>query len=233
MSEATISRRTETAGDPGTWSARAVTLAVDAAEPPRDAIALALRVARHFTAALSGVLVENDALLRAAGLPFTTEINRHSGTERPFDAGTLERRYRHAARELHDLLGAQGATAIDVRARRGEPARVVSECFAVSDILVIGRTPRSRWSTPPETAPLRLDRLGTDRRRLDAVAAALQAAGRPWPWQTLRHDRDTVLAAQLRERRPSLVLADLGESGADEQLRALLEALDCPLVLLR
>lgn len=222
-----------TAPEASAWCAREIALAVDAAGPDPAAVALAVGLARHFAAGLLGVLVEDAALLRAAGLPFTTEIARHSGSERPLDAATLERRYRQAARDLDELLGTQGAVEARVRASRGRPAQVLAGCFATSDILVVGHAPPSRWRARPDSTPLRLERSGRERTRLDAVAAALQTGARPWPWQTLRPHERSGLLAQLRERRPSLLLAQLEDTGTDNELNGLLDALDCPIVLLR
>lgn len=189
---------------------------------------LAVDLARHFSADLVGLLLEDDALLRAAALPLAMEVCR-SGDERPFDPLRLERSLAGAARRLHAALSVDGHAAVQVLRLRGTPRRALAD--AVADVLVFAAR-RSRWSAAT-THPLLLSTAGGNPARLDAVATALAPHTAPWPWEHLPWSNDPALPGRVLRRRPSLVLAAIDASTDAESACSLIDALDCPVIVLR
>lgn len=195
---------------------------------------MAMALARHFAADLLGVMIEDEALLRAAALPFATEVSRESGVERRLDATALEQRFARAARQLHETLLSQalasGLTA-SVRALRGSLSGVLQDCSVAADILVFSRTPEPRWRTAG--TPVRLESPGADTAGFDAVAQALRTWTAAEPWERLPWLGDTEALLRLRRRHPILVLAGPEALSEPQRLLRLIDALDCPVVVLR
>lgn len=195
---------------------------------------MAMALARHFAAELLGVTLESEALLRAATLPFATEVSREGGIERRLDAAALEKRLARAARQLHETLLSQALAAgltARVHSRRGRLPAVLQDCSVSADILVISRVPESRWRTAG--SPVRLESPNADTAGFDAVAQALHTWTAAEPWERLPWLGDAEALLRLQRRRPALVLAGPEALTEPQNLQRLIDALDCPVVVLR
>lgn len=198
---------------------RRVVVLVDASPPSRAALEEAAELAARRGTELLGLFVEDEDLLRSAGLPFAREIGPTSAALRPVDASRVERRLRAQASELRRLL--QGLTrrhaiAGSLQVARG---RVVAEVVAHAgpgDLVVMGKT---GWST------LRRGRLGSTPRHLlaqDSLTLMVleQTASAIHPTMALFDDaragaRALAMAAQIarRDGRALAVLLPPGETG--------------------
>ncbi len=214
------------------WRAREIVIALEPDGAGDHGIALALTLARHFAADLVGLLVESDALLRAAALPFAFEVCRHGGDDRRLDPALLERRFRQSLQRLNEVLlaqaGASGLTA-QVHSLRGHRLAALTARDA-ADIIVFPHEPRSRWTS--DELLVVLESPATDRGRLDDAAAALQGWSPTAPWERMPWTDAAETLRRLQRRRPRLVLTSLGTTDI-ETLRRLIDALDCPVVVLR
>lgn len=144
----------------GGGSIRRVVVLVDASRVSRAALEEAADLAARRQAELLGLFVEEEALLRSAGLPFAREIGPTSAALRPLDPRRVERRLRAQARELDRLLAELAhryAISGSLRVARGN---VVNQALAHAlpgDLLVVGRT---GWS------PVQRGRVGSTPRSL-------------------------------------------------------------------
>lgn len=213
---------------------RRVVLALEPDGHAGSAVAMALALARHFAADLLGLMIEDEALLRAAALPFATEVSREGGVERRLDTAAVERRFRRAARHLHEALLSQtpaGDSTTQVRSVRGRLPRLLQDYGAAADILIVGRAPASRWH--PAGSPVRLESPATGSAGFDAVAHVLGAWTAAEPWQRWPWTDDAAALQRLRHRHPALVLTGAEALSDPERLHRLVVALDCPIVVLR
>ncbi len=101
-------------------------------------------------AELLGLFIEDDALLRFAGLPFATEVGFPSAARRPLDVASVERSLRlHADFVRKALAAALDPTshAWSFRVARGSPASSVAaalaEGYAPSLLIPPGVNPRA------------------------------------------------------------------------------------------
>lgn len=213
---------------------RRVVLALEPDGHAGSAVVMALALARHFAADLLGMTIEDEALLSAAALPFATEVSREGGVERRLDTAALEKRFQRAARQLHETLLSQataGDSTTQVRSVRGRLPKLLQDYGAAADVLVFGRAPASRW--PPAGSPVRLESPAADNAGFDAVAHVLQAWTAAEPWERIPWLDDDDALLRLRRRHPMLVLAGVDTLSEPQRLRRLIDALDCPIVVLR
>ncbi|MEW6168399.1 MAG: hypothetical protein AB1651_11980 [Pseudomonadota bacterium] len=210
---------------------REIVLALETDGRDSPAIPLALSLARHFAAGLVALLVESEALRRAASLPFCVEVRRHSGDERRLDPALLERSLRQALQQLErSLMAPASGLRVDVRRVCSRPLQLLDE-HATADIVVFGRSTVSRW-LPAERSPIRLETAATDPAHFDEAARALQAHTASAPWERLHWTGDADVLARLRRRRPSLILISRRDIARADGLQQLIEALDEPIVVL-
>lgn len=211
---------------------RRVVLALDPDGHAGAAAEMAMALARHFAADLLGVTIEDEALLRAAALPFATEVGRESGVERKLDTPALEKRLQRAARQLHETLLSltpTGNPPTTIRSARCRLPSLLQDYGTDADVLIFGRAPDSRWR--PAGSPVRLESPAMDSAGFDAIAYALRAwtAAEPWERMPWLDDEDALL--RLRRRHPTLVLTGAAVLSEPRRLRRLIDALDCPVVV--
>jgi nucleotide-binding universal stress UspA family protein len=152
------------ADDDGAAIRRLVVL-LDASRASRAALEEAADLAARRGFELLGLFVEEEALLRSAGLPFAREIGPTSAALRPLDPARIERRLRAQAREMQQLL--QGLTrryaiTASLQVARGAVVAQALAYITPSDLIVVGKT---GWSS------LRPGRLGSTPRSLVAQAS--------------------------------------------------------------
>jgi nucleotide-binding universal stress UspA family protein len=207
-----------------------VVVLVDTSRASRAALEEAAELAAHRGTELLGLFVEEEDLLRSAGLPFAGEIGPTSAALRPVDSRSMERRLRARAGELRRLLETlvrRHAIAGSLQVARG---RVVAQALANAgpgDLVVVGK---SGWS------PLRTGRLGSTARDLLGQASLTvmvmehPAAGAHPTVALFDHPewgpRALDMAAQIarRDGRALAVLLPPGEPEAMAELRRGAEA---------
>ncbi len=121
---------------------RRIVMALDTASSALPAIEAAAGLALGLDAELAGLFIEDERLLRFAGLPFARELGTASARARPLAPESVERALRAQAEQLRRLL-AQTAERLSLvwtlEVVRGEVLRSVLERASASDLLVLGR----------------------------------------------------------------------------------------------
>jgi hypothetical protein len=113
-----------------------VVVPLDAVSENRAAIDAGARLARHWRARLHGVFIEDEDLLRLAGLPFARQVSVGAGAER-LTAEHAERQLRAFAEAARrDLAAAAGRHHVrfSFESRRGAPAETM--VLSESDFVV-------------------------------------------------------------------------------------------------
>jgi hypothetical protein len=247
---------------------RRVLVALDTVSRRPELLEPAVALAALLGAELDALFVEDETLLRAAGLRSSREIVLVSATERKTSAAEMARALRRLAAALQAQIEAMAAEAGIIHRFeivRGRCHRAVYEARASSDVIVTGRLDVA-W--PPHT-PIRVLRLllaasGAAARALDvtvglagryradvelvvpqtqeaelgetlaALAQRLRAQGLDLHLRRcLSEDCLAMLAADPLAGRLVILPADMEGIGSAEALRDWIDALKCPLVLVR
>lgn len=146
---------------------RRIVMALDTASSVLPAIEAAAGLALGLHAELAGLFIEDERLLRFAGLPFAREFGFASARARPLAPAAVERALRAQAEQLRRLLAATAerlSLARTLEVVRGEVPRSVLARAGASDLLVLGR---SEYSWPGA------------RRRIDPAQRFPALAARP------------------------------------------------------
>ena len=143
-------------------------MALDTASSVLPAIEAAAGLALGLNAELAGLFIEDERLLRFAGLPFAREFGFASARARPLAPAAVEHALRAQAEQLRRLLAATAerlSLAWTLEVVRGEVPRSVLARAGASDLLVLGR---SEYSWP-----------GATTRRVDPAQRFPALAARP------------------------------------------------------
>lgn len=122
---------------------RRIVMALDTASSPLPAIEAAAGLALGLHAELAGLFIEDERLLRSAGLPFAREFGLASARARPMAPAAVQRALRAQAEQLRRLLAATAerlSLAWTLEIVRGEVPRSVLVHASGSDLLVLGRS---------------------------------------------------------------------------------------------
>jgi nucleotide-binding universal stress UspA family protein len=120
---------------------RRILVGVDASPASRAASSAAAALAARLGAALLGLFVEDEDLLRLAALPFAGVLRIPSGAREPLDLPRAEAELRAVAAHAREALARDAGAArlsVEFTVRRG---RVLTELLAASarvDLLVLG-----------------------------------------------------------------------------------------------
>lgn len=169
-------------------------VAIDSAFVERELVEVAAGLAGPLGARLVGLFVENENLIRLAGLPFATELSL-AGAAREINPEDVLREMRAQAKAARSLVQ-EVATAIDVEwafeTARGQPLMTLAEAAEERDIIVVQASPGS----PPQVtdALARLIRMATCELHADILLFA-------------RRGRAALAAAELAARGPRGVAA--------------------------
>ena len=120
-----------------------IVMALDTASSVLPAIEAAAGLALGLHAELAGLFIEDERLLRFAGLPFAREFGFASARARPLAPAAVERALRAQAEQLRRLLAATAerlSFAWTLEVVRGEVPRSVLAWAGASDLLVLGRS---------------------------------------------------------------------------------------------
>lgn len=130
---------------------RRIVMALDTASSVLPAIEAAAGLALGLHAELAGLFIEDERLLRFAGLPFAREFGFASARARPLAPASVERALRAQAEQLRRLLAATAerlSLTWTLEVVRGEVRRSALGRAGASDLLVLGR---SEYSWPGAT----------------------------------------------------------------------------------
>jgi len=130
-----------------TSSIKQILVAVDGSPASMSALENSIELAARLNAELVGLFVEDINLLRATQLPFTREISFFSSGFRRLEVAELERQLRVQAdrvRRLMERLTGSKKLSATFRIARGSIAEEILNAGKDADLLVLGKTGRSR-----------------------------------------------------------------------------------------
>lgn len=224
---------------------RRILLAFELSGIHQASLELALQLARAYGAELAGLLIEDLNLMRAAALPFTSEILWQDAGERRLDPEQLERRLRAEAERLKGMLARSAETAGVRWSFRSVQAHAIRDTLAGikhEELMIMGRLSRMPWTST--SLLLRIIVLYTDTemyRPFELLAHKLvEALGETElniaphaVWEGLQITQPAQVLSTLRTWRPALVVAPTGVWLERENLlRELLDQCECPLVII-
>lgn len=129
------------------FEARRILVALDASAASLGALAAAATLARRLGAALEGLFVEDEDLLRLAALPFAGLVRSPGGARERLDPAAAEATLRavaaHAREALERTAAHQGLTST-FRVVRGRVAFEILEAAAGADLAVLGASSHGR-----------------------------------------------------------------------------------------
>lgn len=247
--------------DPRTeWRIAQLLLALDGAGHGAAPVEAAVRIAARLQVELAALFIEDADLLRSAGLPFAREVLLSTAAERRLQAAELERALRRLALQARREL-ASAAERAQVKwsfeTLRGHRLRSALERGDETRVLVLGRSRRRHRAGPEKgEAVYLLAPAGEPGRHARELARRLvgdnggelvvlegPGGGEPVPPQpgvvVIRRRLQVVepgtVAVALRDP-PALALVIAAAhpmAGAAPMLEALLNSLDCPVLLVR
>lgn len=122
---------------------RRILVALDGSPHSRAALRLAVALAADLEAELDGLFVKDENLLRAAQLPFTTEVRTHSVPPKTLSDRRVERQLRRQAERaeasLEDVAGSSGVT-YNFRVVEGQVESELLRAAGEADLLAMGKT---------------------------------------------------------------------------------------------
>ncbi len=126
-----------------------ILVAVDTSQPSRAALQAAVDLARELEGELTGVFVEDENLLRMAGISFTREVRQFSPGTSNCTAKDIERQLRVRARQAEELVGRiaeQAGVPFSFRVIRGQVNKALIAAAGESDLITLGRAGHSKAS---------------------------------------------------------------------------------------
>ncbi len=136
-------------------SIRRIVVALDASRSSFAALEAAAELAAAINAELAGLFVEDENLVRLAGLPQAREFDRISDQPRSMDTGELRRHMARQAGRARRALSQQAETrrvTWSFRTVRGHVTPEVRAAASEADLLVLGSRGRSPGSMIGSTA---------------------------------------------------------------------------------
>lgn len=180
---------------------RRILVAIDPARVRAAPIATAALLARQLDLELIAVVVEEQAWLRAAALPFARELRLASGQWQAFDLHQVERLFREHARRVEDTLArvcAEQPTRYTVTVARGSYPRQAIESAGSADWLVLDRDRAGDRGTDYHRIAVAFDGTPAGQRVLATAAAMARDTKRPL--RVLLLAEDDPRASSLREQ---------------------------------
>ncbi len=120
-----------------------ILVAADASPQSQAALAAAVQLAAAVEAEVEGLFVEDEQVLRAAGLPFTAEVRTHSQPPTPLSDRRMERQLRRQAERAEAALQ-RTAESLDVphsfQVVTGAVTQELRAAAAEADLLALGKT---------------------------------------------------------------------------------------------
>ena len=205
-----------------------------------------MQLACAYGAELADLLIEDMNLLRAAELPFTSEILWQDAEERRLDSGQLGRSLRAAAERLKEMLARRAQTAGVRWSFHSVQAHSIRDTLAgikQEELMIMGRLSRMPWTS--STMPPRLILLYAEKEayhRIEPLAhrvvEALQGTGFSVAlhavWEGLQITQPTQVISALRTLKSALVVTPTDIWLERENLlRVLLDICECPLLVIK
>jgi nucleotide-binding universal stress UspA family protein len=194
-------------------SIRRIVVALDASRSSLSALETAADLAAAVNAELAGLFVEDENLVRLAGLPLAREFDRISDRPRSMEPGELRRHMARQARQARLALSQQAETrrvTWSFRTVRGHVTSEVRAAASEADLLVLGSRGRSPGSMIGSTARELL-------REMPTLLLVAPPAGAP------RGSVDVLFDGTTRGERALALASDLALS-QDRPLRVLIAA---------
>lgn len=225
---------------------RRILLAFEPSGIHQASLELALQLAHRHGAELAGLLIEDLNLVRAAALPFTSEILWRDAGERRFDPELLDRRLRAEAERLKGMLARRAQTvgvrwsfhSVQAHAIRDTLAGIKNE-----ELMIMGRWSRMPWthsSMPPRIILLYTE---TERYRefellahrlVEALDKTVLGVVPHAVWESVQVAQPAQVLSALRTMRPALVVTPADEWLERENfLQDMLDRLACPIIIVR
>jgi len=120
-----------------------VLIALDAMQENPGALETAIALAAHRQSELMMLFIEDMNLVNLAGLPFASEIDRISATERKLDSIQMTRTFRSQAQRLTrqlEQMTRQKNVSYSLKIVRGHYMQEALSAFEVMDVLFMSRT---------------------------------------------------------------------------------------------
>lgn len=127
--------------------ARRILVGMDASAASQDAVAAAALLAARLGSALTGLFVEDEDLLRLAGLPFAGILRTPGGGREPIDRAAAEAELRAVAshvREALELAASTNRVSFSFRVTRGRVVQELLAAAAEADLVVLGAAGHGR-----------------------------------------------------------------------------------------
>lgn len=204
-----------------------------------QALEMALRLADRPGRILTGLLLEDSNLLRAASFPFAEEISILGGQSRPLDVEALYRRLTRQRLRLQKTVQSQ-ARARGIRVAfdvvRGPGLRPALDLHTQSGLTVFGcRSQRNSGAFPaPATRVIIVHDGNVSAASLetirDSLNGSLDSSSSPWGVEEVVWSGAKALVQKARMVRPSFVVVHAPLLNSS-MLEVLLESLPCPLLL--
>lgn len=121
--------------------ARRVLVALDASRPSLEAARTAAELAQALGADLLGLFVEDQDLLRLAGMPFASQLPMLGGGARPLEREAVEAQLRALAARAREALAREASllhVAWTFEVRRGAVTAELLSAAGGADLLVVG-----------------------------------------------------------------------------------------------
>lgn len=120
-----------------------ILVALDASPHSRAALDAAVKVAAAFEAEVHGLFVEDEALLRAAQLPFSHEVRAYTTSPKQLSNRRVQRQMRYQAEYAEHTLqyaAEEAEVAYNFETVQGSVTRELLRATAETDLLVLGKT---------------------------------------------------------------------------------------------
>jgi nucleotide-binding universal stress UspA family protein len=120
-----------------------ILVALNASPHSQAALDAAVRLAEAFEADVQGLFVENEALRRAAQLPFSREVRAYTVSPKRLDDRRIQRQLRYQAEYAEHTLqyaAEQAEVAYDFDTVEGRVTHELVRAAAEVDLLVLGKT---------------------------------------------------------------------------------------------
>ncbi len=203
-------------------------LALDASRGGESAMTAAVRLAARLGAEVEGLFVEDDNLVRAAGLPCSRLVRITSARLEEFTPETMARDLRLQARAARRALAEaaeRGNIRWSFRVARGMVSDQILAAAPASEMVVLGRATDGSRLGP---------RLGSTARRLAAEAPAVLFAGSGRTAGPVLADftgsgpsrRALMLAAKLARPEDGLIVLLSGDQASETEAKRILEEVD-------
>ena len=124
-----------------------ILVAVDTSQPSRAALQAAVDLAGQLEGELVGMFVEDENLIRMAGISFTREIRQYSSAASKCTAEDIRRQLQVRARRAQQLvsrLAEQAGVPYSFRIERGQVNQALISAAGESDLITLGRAGHSK-----------------------------------------------------------------------------------------